>query len=192
MDIIDCIGGWLNLPKEEVTKNSKAIDENITYYWNPARGGNCLVTDKDGNYLMAKGFVTTEQIVDEYRKGRRTGNLLTEDRFVALVREYVPSPVDRQEVVFGASFGKIKKAGTEEDEDNPEKVNAIKKLISDKMDRIIAVSKKPLITSKGGLQKTLNIRNDFEVYNVPGNTSDEESKALYDELRDEIDKIVNS
>ena len=78
MDLIDKVGEMLHMSREEVEKNSEQIDENMTYFWQPERGGLSLVTDKDGNYLGATSGVNPEKLFEEFRNGRRAGNLFNE------------------------------------------------------------------------------------------------------------------
>ncbi len=78
MEIIDYVSKLLNLSKEETLKNSKKIDDNLTYYWNPMRGGNSLIADKDGNYLAASSSVNFDDLLKEFKIGNRNKNFFQE------------------------------------------------------------------------------------------------------------------
>ena len=69
MSIIECVSEVLKISVEEVEKNCKVIDENLTYYWNSERGGAQLVVDKSGNYLAASSSVNLDRLVEEFKKG---------------------------------------------------------------------------------------------------------------------------
>ena len=45
MEIIDYASELLKLSKEETQKNSKKLDDNLTYYWNPVRGGISVIVE---------------------------------------------------------------------------------------------------------------------------------------------------
>jgi len=65
----------LDMHHNEVKKNSKRIpEENATYYYNPARGGKCVIVSDDGSYLSATSSVNFERHLEEFKTGRRNGN----------------------------------------------------------------------------------------------------------------------
>lgn len=65
----------LDMHHNEVKKNSKRIpEENATYYYNPARGGKCVIVSDDGSYLSATSSVNFERHLEEFKAGRRNGN----------------------------------------------------------------------------------------------------------------------
>lgn len=78
MELIDCVSKLLNLSKEETLKNSKKIDENLTYYWNPVRGGISLIVDNDGDYLAATSSVNFDELLKEFKTGNRNKNFFQE------------------------------------------------------------------------------------------------------------------
>ena len=55
-------------------KNSKKVDENLTHYWNPIRGGISLIVDNEGNYLAATSSVNFDELLEEFKKGNRNKN----------------------------------------------------------------------------------------------------------------------
>ena len=71
MDIIEKVCGILSISREEAINNSKKIDDELTYYWSPVRGGGSLIVDDKGNYLAATSSVSFDRLLDEYRKGER-------------------------------------------------------------------------------------------------------------------------
>lgn len=65
----------LDMHHNEVKKNSKRIpEENATYYYNPARGGKCVIVSDDGSYLSATSSVNFDRHLEEFKTGRRNGN----------------------------------------------------------------------------------------------------------------------
>ena len=74
MEIIDYVCELLKISKEEAMKNNKKIEDNLTYYWNPNRGGASVIVDNDGNYLAAVSSVNFERLLEEYKKGERNKN----------------------------------------------------------------------------------------------------------------------
>ncbi len=74
MEIIDYVSEILEVSVEETKKNSKIIDDNLTYYWNPARGGVSVLVDNDGNYLTAVSSLSFEELIEKFKKGNRNKN----------------------------------------------------------------------------------------------------------------------
>ena len=74
MEIIDYVCELLKLSKEDALKNSKKVDENLTCYWNPIRGGMSLIVDNEGNYLAATSSVNFDELLEEFKKGNRNKN----------------------------------------------------------------------------------------------------------------------
>ena len=67
----------LDVSVEELNNNSKKLDDiNATYYWNPIRGGISIIVAEDGSYLAATSGVNFDTLLEEFKKGRRNGNLL--------------------------------------------------------------------------------------------------------------------
>lgn len=65
----------LDMHHNKVKKNSKRIpEENATYYYNPARGGKCVIVSDDGSYLSATSSVNFDRHLEEFKTGRRNGN----------------------------------------------------------------------------------------------------------------------
>lgn len=75
MNIVEQVSKILDLSVEEVVKNSKKIDDNLTYYWNPARGGVSLITDAEGNYLAATSSINFEELLEQFKNGEKNKNL---------------------------------------------------------------------------------------------------------------------
>ncbi len=78
MELIDYVSALLKLSKEETEKNCKKIDENLTYYWNPVRGGISLIVDNEGNYLAATSSVNFDDLLEEFKTGNRNKNFFQE------------------------------------------------------------------------------------------------------------------
>ena len=74
MEIIDYVSELLKMSKEETKKNSKKLENNLTYYWNPERGGISLIVDNEGNYLAAASSVNFDRLLEEFKKGDRNKN----------------------------------------------------------------------------------------------------------------------
>ena len=74
MEIIDYVSELLKLSKEEAEKNSKKIDDNLTYYWNPIRGGISVIVDNEGNYLTAISSVKFEKLLETFKNGDKNKN----------------------------------------------------------------------------------------------------------------------
>ena len=74
MEIIDYVSELLKMSKEETKKNSKELENNLTYYWNPERGGISLIVDNEGNYLAAASSVNFDRLLEEFKKGDRNKN----------------------------------------------------------------------------------------------------------------------
>ena len=74
MEIIDYLSELLKMSKEETKKNSKELENNLTYYWNPERGGISLIVDNEGNYLAAASSVNFDRLLEEFKKGDRNKN----------------------------------------------------------------------------------------------------------------------
>ncbi len=78
MEIIDYVSKILELSKEDTLKNSKKIDNNLTYYWNPMRGGISLIVDDKGNYLAAVSCVNYDKLLKDFKNGQRNKNFFQE------------------------------------------------------------------------------------------------------------------
>ena len=74
MEIIEYVSKLLELTKEETIKNSKKIDDNLTYYWNPIRGGISVIVDDKGNYLASSSSINFDELYEEFKKGERNKN----------------------------------------------------------------------------------------------------------------------
>ena len=78
MEIIDYVSKLLELTKEETENNKKNIDDNLTYYWNPSRGGLSVIVDIDGNFLAATSSISFEELLKEFKKGDKNKNFFKE------------------------------------------------------------------------------------------------------------------
>ncbi len=74
MEIIDYVCELLKISKDEAIENNKKIEENLTYYWNPERGGASVIVDNEGNYLAAVSSVNFERLLEEFKKGEKNKN----------------------------------------------------------------------------------------------------------------------
>ena len=79
MDIIEHVSKLLNLSREDTLQNSKIVDENLTYYWNPARGGASVIVDKDGNYLAATSSIDFDKLLVMFKSGEKNKNFFKEN-----------------------------------------------------------------------------------------------------------------
>ena len=78
MDIVEQVGKKLGLSREETVENSEAIEDGLTYYWNPVRGGASLIINEKGDYLAANSSVSLDRLLEEYKKGERVRNIFSE------------------------------------------------------------------------------------------------------------------
>lgn len=78
MEIIDYVCELLKLSKEEALNNSKKVNENLTYYWNPIRGGISLIVDDEGNYLAANSSVNFDVLLNKFKAGDKNKNFFQE------------------------------------------------------------------------------------------------------------------
>jgi hypothetical protein len=74
MEIIDYVSDIIKLTKEDAIKYSKKIDGDLTYYWNPIRGGRSLICDEKGNFLSAGSSYHFDMLLEEYKKGEKVKN----------------------------------------------------------------------------------------------------------------------
>ena len=74
MEIIDYVCELLKISKDEAIENNKKIEENLTYYWNPDRGGASVIVDNEGNYLASVSSVNFERLLEEFKKGEKNKN----------------------------------------------------------------------------------------------------------------------
>ena len=189
MDIVEYVSKKLRISREEAVKNSKVIGDGLTYYWNPVRGGLSLIVDEKGDYLAASSSVSLDNLLEEYKKGEKVKNLFTE--FYVMINEYTVSPGNRgDDVLYGVNDGKIFKSGRSEGVVEEGKVEAIKRIINDNLEKVKIVCNKPVQNYKGGRQEILKIKINGDIYSLFGNTPDSEMKALYQQLKDEIRKII--
>ena len=62
----------LELSEEEVQKHCKEVPEIDGYYfWNPVRGGNSIIINKDGEKLGATSSVNFEEHLKTFKEGKR-------------------------------------------------------------------------------------------------------------------------
>lgn len=62
----------LDMSEGEVREHTKEVPEVDGFFvWNPARGGRSMVVNRQGERLVAKGFVSFEQHVQDFLAGRR-------------------------------------------------------------------------------------------------------------------------
>ena len=189
MDLIECISKVLKISRDEVIENSKSLGSGLTYYWSPVRGGLSLIVDEKGDYLAASSSVSLDNLLEEYKKGEKVKNLFTE--FYVMINEYTVSPGNRgDDVLYGVNDGKIFKSGRSEGVVEKGKVEAIKRIINDNLEKVKIVCNKPMQNYKGGRQEILKIKINGDIYSLFGNTPDSEMKALYQQLKDEISKII--
>lgn len=189
MDVIEYVGKVLGLSHDEVIEHSRSLGDGLTYYWSLGRGGSGLIIDEKGNYLWGGSSVGFEKLLEEYRKGEKVKNRFTE--FYAMVNERTASLVGRgDDVLYGVRNGKIFKSGRSEGIVDEGKVEAIKRIINDNLEKVKIVCNKPMQNYKGGRQEILTIKINGDIYSLFGNTPDSEMKVLYQQLKDEISKII--
>lgn len=72
---LDKIAEKLQMSLVDLSSNEKRLDEaNATYYWNSSRGGTSLIVSDDGSYLGATSSVNFDELLEEFKSGRRNGN----------------------------------------------------------------------------------------------------------------------
>ena len=72
---IERISMALALSPEEIPNYTEVLDdtpEKLLYCWRPGREGMHLITDYEGNLLLAVGSFPVEKLLEEYNKGTRT------------------------------------------------------------------------------------------------------------------------
>ena len=70
------IANIIGVSVEELDNNSKYLSEiNATYYFNSERGGISIIVAEDNSYLAATSSVNFDELVNEFKNGRRNGNL---------------------------------------------------------------------------------------------------------------------
>lgn len=71
----------LELSEEEVQKHCKEVPEiNGYYFWNPVRGGNSIIINKDGEKLGATSPVNFEEHLKAFKEGERDKMSITESK----------------------------------------------------------------------------------------------------------------
>ncbi len=70
----------LNLSINELEQNSKKLEDcDAVYYWNPTKGGVSVIVAANGEYLGATSSVSFEKLLEEFKTGKRNGNLKNND-----------------------------------------------------------------------------------------------------------------
>lgn len=69
------ISNLLDINIDDLKNNSKRLDCNATYYYNPNRGGRSMILSDDGTYLSAGSSISFETLLEEFQNGKRNGNL---------------------------------------------------------------------------------------------------------------------
>lgn len=71
-EIIEIAAKTMKITPEEAEKHYKELpEEGAFYFWNPVRGGICVIIAPDGSKLAATSAVNFERHLEEYKKGRR-------------------------------------------------------------------------------------------------------------------------
>ena len=71
----------MELSEEEVQKHCKEVPEiNGYYFWNPVRGGNSIIINKDGEKLGATSPVNFEEHLKAFKEGERDKMSITESK----------------------------------------------------------------------------------------------------------------
>lgn len=68
---LDQIAKLLQLSLEDLQKHKKVIDNELTYYWNPKRGGLHLIVDSAGEKLAATSQISFERLLTDFKDGKR-------------------------------------------------------------------------------------------------------------------------
>ncbi len=77
------IANLLELNVDELDKYTKVVDGlNATYYWNPERGGKMMIVGADGSYLMVGSAVGYDELIEEFKQGKRNGKLSPVESFI--------------------------------------------------------------------------------------------------------------
>lgn len=65
----------LDISKDDINANSKKLDNlKATYYFNPIRGGKCIIVSEDGSYLLATSYINYHKYLQDFRNGFRNGS----------------------------------------------------------------------------------------------------------------------
>jgi hypothetical protein len=79
--IIEDVAKKFNMSVEDVKKHSKEVPEIDGYYfWNPVRGGNSIIINKDGEKLGATSPVNFEEHLKAFKEGERDKMSITESK----------------------------------------------------------------------------------------------------------------
>ena len=74
----------IDISEEDINTNSKKLDDiKATYYFNPVRGGRCIIVSEDGSYLLATSFINYHKYLQDFKKGLRNGSFNENDTFDA-------------------------------------------------------------------------------------------------------------
>lgn len=65
----------LDISEKDVSTNSKKLDDlKATYYFNPVRGGRCIIVSDDGSYLLATSYINYHKYLQDFKNGYRNGS----------------------------------------------------------------------------------------------------------------------
>ena len=68
---MDEIAKLLKLSPDELQKYKKVIDNELTYYWNPQRGGLHLIMSTNGEKLAATSQINFDRLLADFKNGKR-------------------------------------------------------------------------------------------------------------------------
>ena len=68
---IDKIAELLQLSIEDLQKYKNVIDNELTYYWNPKRGGLHLILNTNGEKLEATSQISFDRLLTDFKNGKR-------------------------------------------------------------------------------------------------------------------------
>ncbi len=115
--------------------------------------------------------------------------------FVARIREYTPNPdPDLRDAVDFGCVGEVLIApdGTKIDENRERTRGALKDYVYKNYDEILAAAELEAPVYRGGRQKLATVKIDGADFEIIGNTDNEESRAAYEKLKEDISAILES
>ncbi|MCI8654281.1 MAG: hypothetical protein HFJ48_00150 [Clostridia bacterium] len=74
MEIVDKIAKYLNV-EAKILHQKELKEDKAIYIYEEAKGGRQVIVSEDGTFLGATSAVSFEKMIEEYRLGRRNGNI---------------------------------------------------------------------------------------------------------------------
>lgn len=75
-EVVNKIANYIGVDLRNI--ESKKLDEdNAIYAWENIRGGKHFIVSEDNSFLGASSAISFEKLLEEFRNGKRSGNLQT-------------------------------------------------------------------------------------------------------------------